>query len=292
MSTLTSTTSSTRPSLGSGDVGKSYFETDSRKIIVWDGSAWNEWNYDSLVTPGFNNSFSASFNGSSDYLDVGTISTLTGASQQSVSFWFKSDVAGQLPDWGYRTGATSSYGFIDAGSGQRWFLVRNGASNTYELTSVIPTDTNWHHWVAVFDAGSVAVYVDGSAVSGTSSGTTPTSLASSTGDFYIGKFGNIAYYADGLYDEFCIWNTALDSDDATGLYNTGSPKDPTTAGGGYDKQSSLTHWYRMGDDTNDTGTGGVADGNAITNVENAANNNTNDASVGGGSPTYSSTVPS
>jgi len=46
----------------------------------------------------------------------------------------------------------------------------------------------------------------------------------------------------------------------------------------------------MGDHGSDTGTGGVANGNAITNVENAANPNTNDASVGAGSPTYSTIV--
>lgn len=290
MSTLTSTTSTTRPTLGAGDVGKSYFETDSNKILVWDGATWRFFNHDGISVPSVSNSFSGSFNGSSDYLDVGTISTLSGATQQSVGFWFKSDISGQMPDWGYRTASNKAFGFIDAGTNQKWFLARNGDTNSYELTSVLPSDTLWHHYVAVFNAGSLAVYIDGAEVSGNQTGTPPSSIDSTTGDFYIGKFGNIAYYADGLYDEFCIWNTALDSDDAETLYNLGTPIDPESAAGGYDKQASLTHWYRMGDHVSDTGTGGVANGNAITNVENATNPNTNDASVGAGSPTYSTIV--
>ena len=285
--TIPTTTSTTRPSASSGDA---YFETDTNRYIIYDGSGWRVFNNDGVSLEAVSNSFSGSFNGSSDYLDVGTISTLSGATQQSVSFWFKSDVSGQMPDWGYRTASNKAFGFIDAGSGQKWFLARNGDTNSYELTSVLPSDTLWHHYVAVFNAGSVAVYIDGAEVSGTQTGSPPSSMDSTTGDFYIGKFGNIAYYADGLYDEFCIWNTALDSNDAESLYNLGTPIDPESAAGGYDKQASLTHWYRMGDHGSDTGTGGVANGNAITNVENAANPNTNDASVGGGSPTYSNTV--
>lgn len=286
--TIPTVTSSTRP--GSPSAGDAYFETDTKDYIIYDGANWRVFNNDGVSLEAVSNSFSGSFNGSSDYLDVGTIPTLSGATQQSVSFWFKSDVLGQMPDWGYRTASNKAFGFIDAGTNQKWFLARNGDTNSYELTSVLPSDTLWHHYVAVFNAGSVAVYIDGAEVSGTQTGSPPSSMDSTTGDFYIGKFGNIAYYADGLYDEFCIWNTALDSNDAESLYNLGTPIDPESAAGGYDKQASLTHWYRMGDHGSDTGTGGVANGNAITNVENAANPNTNDASVGGGSPTYSNTV--
>jgi hypothetical protein len=40
MAKLDTITSSTRPS--SPVAGKAYFETDTNKIIVWDGSAWTE----------------------------------------------------------------------------------------------------------------------------------------------------------------------------------------------------------------------------------------------------------
>jgi hypothetical protein len=40
MATLNTVTSSTRPS--SPAAGEAYFETDTNKIIVWDGAAWTE----------------------------------------------------------------------------------------------------------------------------------------------------------------------------------------------------------------------------------------------------------
>jgi len=40
MAKLDLITSSTRPA--SPAAGKAYFETDTNKIIVWDGSAWTE----------------------------------------------------------------------------------------------------------------------------------------------------------------------------------------------------------------------------------------------------------
>ena len=46
MSTLNTTTVATRPTTlnNTTDVGKSYYETDSRKILVWDGVGFNEYN--------------------------------------------------------------------------------------------------------------------------------------------------------------------------------------------------------------------------------------------------------
>jgi len=291
MSTLTSTTVATRPTdlNNTTDVGKSYFETDSNKILVWDGSAWNEWNKDLIVSPGFDNNFSGLFEGTDDYIDCGSISTLLGASAQSLSVWFKPTSSGQVVDIGYRPSSTSLFGFTMAGS-TAFFNVRNGANNSYTITSAMPADTNWHHYLGVFNAGTVAVYIDGSVVSGTVSGTTPSTIGSTAGDFYIGRFGDSTNYAAGLIDEVALWDAALDSDDASALYNSGTPIALSSAAGGYDKQADLTHWWRIGDHASDTGSGGSpASGDTISNVENAANPNTNDG-TGTNGPTYSTTV--
>ena len=86
MSTLTSTTSTTRPTLGASDVGKSYFETDSNRIIVWDGTAWHLWNHDLIVTPGLtSNNFSLSVDGVDDYVNCGNVGDLAGATAYSLS---------------------------------------------------------------------------------------------------------------------------------------------------------------------------------------------------------------
>jgi hypothetical protein len=294
MSTFSTCTSSTRPaSPANGDV---LFETDTKNVILWDGTNWRGYNNDGAFLPTVSNSFSGSFNGSSDYLDVGQISTLAGATQQTTAFWFKSTSAGEFPDWGFRVDSFNSFGAI-GNSGNYYFSPRNGSTTVDEfsvevLGADMPNDTNWHHFVHTFNAGTCAVYIDGIEKGTPRAGKTPpTTLNGTIGDFYIGKNGNISFYAAGSFDEFAMWDVALDASNAAQLYNSGRPIALNSDAGNYNKSADLTHWWRIGDDASDTGTGGVADGNAIINVENAANNNTNDASVGGGSPTYSSSTP-
>ena len=69
MSTITPTTSSTRPT---GVQGRIAFETDTKDIIVYDGAAWRSWENDGSFASGSfpSNSYSASFDGVNDYIDT------------------------------------------------------------------------------------------------------------------------------------------------------------------------------------------------------------------------------
>ena len=49
MSILNTTTSTTR--LDDASVGAIYFETDTNRMILWDGTAWREYNADSSSFP-------------------------------------------------------------------------------------------------------------------------------------------------------------------------------------------------------------------------------------------------
>lgn len=297
MSTITPCTSSNRPTAVTGRIA---FETDTNNVIVYDGTNWRGYQNDGASIPTVSNSFSGSFNGSSDYLNVGQISTLAGATQQTVSFWFKSSSAGIFPAWGFRVHSQNQFDGRQVGttgSADYWFEGRNGSGEVDEFRYIIansdmPSDTNWHHYVFIFNAGTFYVYIDGVQKTGTTSKTPPTTLNSTTGNFSVGRLGDTtSLYSAGSFDEFAIWDVALDASNAAQLYNLGRPFALNSDAGNYNKSADLTHWWRIGDDASDTGTGGVANGNAIINVENAANNNTNDASVGGGSPTYSSSTP-
>jgi len=295
--TIPTTTSSTRP--GSPSAGDAYFETDTKNYIIYDGANWRGYESDGVSIPSISNSFSASFNGSSDYLNVGQPTTLAGATQQTVSFWFKGATAGELPDWGFRNtnGVNQFDGRKVTVSGFEGYYIdiRNGGSFNIKFPFAdLPNDTNWHHYTLTFNAGVVAFYVDGSAKTGTTSGTAPTSINSTITDFSIGRMGQDNTYCAGNFDEFAMWDEALDSSNVVQLYNLGSPFDLSSDAGDYNKSADLTHWWRMGDHASDTDSGGGAptNGDTIGNVENAANPNTNDASVGGGAPTYSSSTPS
>jgi len=285
MSTLNTTTSTTRPTdlNNTTDVGKSYFETDSNKILVWDGAAWNEWNRDSSIYPYVNNNFSGSFDGSADWIDCNAITAYHGASQMSLSFWWKPTSSGQGPSIGYRLAAGSDWGI----SGTN-VLLRSASGTDGILTYTPPNDTLWHHYLLTFNAGTAALYIDGNSknLSGT---LTYTTLHSQTADFEIGRLSTLSS-ANGLFDEVALWTTALDSSNVSEIYQGDPNFDLSTDAGDYDQSSNLTHWWRLGDHASDTSSGGgaVADGNTIGNVENAANPGTNDGS--GTGATYSSTV--
>ena len=290
MSTLTSYASaSARDSAApaASNTGLCIFRSDTKAIEVSDGTDWLAYNNDGYSITPVSNTFSGSFDGTNDYVDCGSISSMSGVSAQTLGAWFKPNVNGEIPNIGWWLSSTKSYGFSSSGS-VKLFNAKNGVNETFDIASSVPNDTEWHHYVAVFDAGGVTIYIDGSLVlTGTASNTT---LATSPATFRIGQFGTVSLYEEGLYDEISLWDVALDLNDVSSLYNSGTPIDLSSAAGGYDKQADLTHWWRVGDHASDTGSGGSpANGDTISNVENAANSGTNDGT--GNGPIYSTTVP-
>ena len=273
MSTLTSTT---RPTLGTGDVGKSYFETDSNKVLVWDGTGWNEWNTDLVLTPGFNNNNSVDLAGDDDIVTCGNIASINSASNVSISCWVKADTFpgstfNSLWGGGNTGGNATGRFWLTANSGR--FNIYNGGTQNFSFTTTVSTGT-WYHVVAVVSGSSnFTLYVNGSQVGGTV--TTFTSLTSVSGNnFQMG--GNPTYdpyFWDGLIDEFAVFPSALTSSQVTTIYNSGTPDDLSTY--------FPTVWLRMGDDNGGTGSSVTNQGSTTT---------TNDGSLNNGA-TFSSTTP-
>lgn len=114
-------------------------------------------------TTGKNSSGSSlKFNGTTDYLDIGTIPSL---SVFSVEAWIKAGT--DITD--YRTIIDKSNGFSDrnfwlaleSGTGQlalRFSIA--GTSTTYLATTAL-NDNKWHHVTATYDNSYVKLYVDG-----------------------------------------------------------------------------------------------------------------------------------
>ena len=128
MSTLSNCTSSTRPA--SPATGDTLFETDTKKIIVWNGSNWYVYNYDASTA--FSNTLSLNFDGSNDNLT--TNYSPTASSAFSISMWTKS--SNTTSSMAYLSNGTSSGtpgGFqVLSPSGTKAFyiLVFNGSSNS------------------------------------------------------------------------------------------------------------------------------------------------------------------
>lgn len=282
--TIPSTTSSTRP--GSPSTGDAYFETDTNKYIIYDGASWRTYNSDGSSNIGVNNSFSGSFDGTDDYIEVGNITNLNSGTNFTISAWFKRPSARQDMLLG---GA----GPIGTGIGMYpWdnsdFYVHLGTNGN--LSATLPGENQWINATVTYDSsGSSILYFNG-VLAATLSSSAVSSTAGNT--FRIGNFAAASQDFLGNIDEVSIWDsTTLDASNVGQIYNSGTPINLISNGGNYTQSSNLTHWYRLGDNASDTGTGGVSNGNTITNIENAANPGTNDGSTINGTPSFSTTIP-
>jgi hypothetical protein len=278
MSTLTTTTSATRPNLGTGDVGKSYFETDSNKILAWDGTAWNEWNSDLVLTPGFDNNFTAALDGTNDYLSIPASTDFDfGTGNFSFTFWMRvtsREAYGGLFSKGlsYRLKFQNSDSVINLSmSTEQAGIINHGSS----LLGA------WHHIMIVRNGSSLTGYVDGS-LSATKTLTTETMSGSGNALVWGDNAGSAI---GGQLDEISIFDRALSPTERTEIYNNGTSFD---IGSAYTGADAPLAFYRCGDDGDDTDNGGgtVGNGDIIGTIKNVVNPGTHDMSQVNGA-TYS-----
>jgi hypothetical protein len=196
----------------------------------------------------------------------------------SVSAWFKiSANSGAIFSSG--TSGTNGLWLYPYDNSLFLFTVRNGGG---EFLSVTPPSLNtWHHVCGVLNGSSSVLYIDGSVAA---TGTLP-ALGSSGGDSpSIGSFHNAAGFINGHIDEVAIFTSALSASDVTAIYNSGVPADLSSL--------SPVGWWRMGDGTGDTDSGGgtPANGDTIGTVVDQGSGGNNGTNPNGA--LYSSTVPS
>lgn len=266
MSTITPCTSSTRPTAVTGRIA---FETDTKNVIVYDGSAWRGYQYDSRSLPSITNTYSLSFDGSNDYLDIGSkYDFVQQTCTFSISFWVKftnhaSTAAIQgLLSTNYTSSFKGLYVFYDNRSGNKTLKAQNAAGTavTLEVNNGI-TDNNWHHiGITSLSGGDFKLYRDGSQIQSSSAPTT--TITSANNNLKIGRsdVSGGGHYFGGLIDEVSIFNTELPSSQISEIYNSGTPNDIDLL----NPQS----WWRMGD--SNSGTGNVTDDGALGNT--ATNN--------------------
>lgn len=283
MSTFSTCTSATRP--GSPTDGDVLFETDTKNVIIWDGTNWRGYQNDGIRFSGLTNTYSVDFDGTDDYLALGSSATLFDSTTAfSVSAWI--DLDAYSPDTfpticmlktdqstGWMLGLSnfsSSYNGVWMGSSANFAGLTTGDASL--ASSLL---TGWHHIVVTFDgvsrlsASSFKLYVDGSSKTLSSSGTYGST--SNTNQIGFGNGNNTRF--NGKIDEVSIYNSQLTSANVTTIYNSG-------VGGVNISSLSPLGWWRMGD--NDSGTG-----TTVTDQGSGGN----DATLTNG-PTFSTSVPS
>lgn len=274
MAKLDLITSSTRPA--SPAAGKAYFETDTNKIIVWDGSAWTEIVSDNAPPASFNNTYSLDFDGTDSLVTIPQGTFDLGSDDWTLSMWVRptniSATSETLMLIEGNSGTTERLGFfITSGS----WTVSDWYNKNITYSTTISNNT-WYHLLVVKNGTGLTdihLYFNGTKVSEGSHPASPSygadSRAASIGHTNV---SGAAYPFEGQIDELGFWKSALTATHISEIYNSGVPISLDSY--------SPNGWWRMGDDDSGTGT-------TITDQGSGGNNGTLV-----NSPTFSSDVPS
>mgnify|MGYP000701739528 CR=1 FL=1 len=265
MSTFSTCTSSTRP--GSPANGDVLFETDTKNVILWDGTNWQIYNNDGSNTPTFPNVYSAELaDGVDDRVAYNSTSgnqTSLGAFTGDMSFvlWFKQNSSPKtyeviISSHNHLTSYDGVQGKFDmdiqSGGTLRIFSRDSGAGGFNDLSAGSVVNNSWNFIAQVFDSSASAhyTYIGQSSTSPTLKNTISSSqtLEDFANGFKLGD-GNQPNLS-GYVDDFAIFNgKALSSSEITTIWNNGASFDYSS-----DATLNPVGWYRMGDDNSGTGT--------------------------------------
>lgn len=178
------------------------------------------------------------FDGTDDYgtlgarLTSGTVSTLT------VSVWVKTTdtthgIAGE-----YNTTGNQRGWLFYINSGVPTFIASaDGTDTPLRAASTTVNDGAWHHIAAVFSAGTINLYIDGTLSNGSVTGTIPAAIFSSTAQFLVATYSATGggYYAGSMRD-LRVYTSAKTGTEILAIKNQAST--PTT----FDTTGLLGGW--------------------------------------------------
>lgn len=138
------------------------------------------------------------FNGSNDYINLGTLSSLNFSKNYTISAWIKST---------YQSTNIVFLGKYNGSGSDYWFGLATGKLSAQlgcQSTNQQASDGNWHYATNTCIDGTTYLYMDGTLID------TGTCVASNPGgDVMIGKFGSSSsFYWNGLIDDVKIYNYA------------------------------------------------------------------------------------
>jgi len=152
--------------------------------------------------------YAVTFDGDSDYVNVGNDSSLQIKGELSIEGWFKTNSATDQRIVSKDDGTNRNYAlWIDSGGDLGFGIWRsNTLYRTDSTESSNYADGNWHHVVGTIDSQSMHIYLDGKLLDTNSDGGT---IDNDTVNLDIGRRSDGAQYFDGQIDEVAIYNRAL-----------------------------------------------------------------------------------
>jgi len=179
------------------------------------------------------NSFT--FDGNSDYVDIGTLLNFLG--NKSVSMWLKFTDSG-----GYRVAlnvGSDAYGMYSS-AGKIGFYNKDVSTYKSVVATTTTNDGQWHHYLGVNDGTNLKLYIDGVLDNSNTNGSNGTTY---NANGRIGARWNNLNIFSGSIDEVAIFDT---DQSANALAIGGTiPTDLTS----YNPLS----WWRMGEEASYTG---------------------------------------
>jgi hypothetical protein len=187
---------------------------------TWSGTG-NHWSAGKLGKAGL-------FNGSDDFVDLGTYTNLNGATAFTISFWLYKEEDGNFPTYdgvfGIGTGAQRTpwiYGNSGLQTLQAQFeTTTGGIGDCNASTSTIPANS-WSHISLRWTGTECQFFVNGIAI-GTADSTTGTVLADTDGTNYLGRILGYDYW-NGAIDNMKIYTYARTPSQIAWDYNQGKP---------------------------------------------------------------------
>ena len=261
-----------------------------------------------ITTTPFSNSLGASFDGTDDQITA----AMGNLSVGSLSVWIKpsADITASLNGDEVVVGSDLSARIIGLGAITGYLTNEvicaaysdgtNVGAFGYVGSGITISSSSWNHifmsWQTSSETNSGSAgydfWLNGTKATGSNAATgnaygSPPASPATLATLYIGQRGNGSEYFDGLIDEMAIWTGDVSADVST-IYNSGASDDLESSSV---VSTAPNVWYRFGDVTGDTASGGgtPSNGNAIQDIKNKINTSTYAATASG--PTYTNDTP-
>jgi hypothetical protein len=199
---------------------------------------------------GFPNDFSFNFDGSNDYLDIGTdLESWIESPNKSFSAWVKNDgntSQARIFNVGYNdTGNLTGFGIgltKTTNNKPFYFLRQADGSALYEEFGDVLNTTDWYHFFIAIDgsANEAYIYQNGALKVTVSNVGEPAQLTDKSAKIGVAWYDTTQQHFNGLIDEIAIWDSTLD---ATAIGKISSKVVDLTK---Y-SASNLKLWLRAGD---------------------------------------------
>ncbi|MDB4335722.1 LamG domain-containing protein [bacterium] len=202
--------------------------------------------------------YSANFDGSGDFIELGDSDDIISTSQANVTLmcWVKpqEEAGNQYIFSNRRSSSSSNFSLrMHSDSGIKFnglIYTGTGLSTTLTSTTTVTAGT-WYHVAITAKANEQKIYINGQLEHTLTLGF---GMIPSTDGCTIASFGSTNEY-EGLVSELAVFNAYLTGNAVLAAYNSGF--DLKTNVGDYTNSSDITHYYKMGNGLFDDKTQGI-----------------------------------